>query len=220
MVVVSALMADTPAQDRKAGLARQRVGGRFVTKYEPELALKICEQVAEGRTLKDICNDAKMPHRSTFNRWVVNYPELSRAYGAAREVSAYSLEEEALELGREIRKEPGTSQKVRAFDVLMNQLRWSASRRNPQVFSEKGSVQVTVPIQINTALDLGEEVQAAVSPDHPNIYELTAEVETEAPAPEQSDKPLVDVEARQKEVAEEKRWKRVRARMDEKAKEN
>ena len=41
-------MADTPQQDRKAGLSRERQGGRYVTAYSPELALKICERIAEG----------------------------------------------------------------------------------------------------------------------------------------------------------------------------
>jgi hypothetical protein len=37
----------------------------------------------------------------------------------------------------------------------MNHLRWVAARRNPQLFSEKAAIKLTVPIQINTNLDLG-----------------------------------------------------------------
>ena len=169
-------MTTANVQDRKIGLKRSRSGDRSVTVYTPDLALQICEKIAEGETLLAVCKENDMPHRQTFHRWVVNYPEVSRAYSAARELSAYAMEEEALELSRQIRIDPGTSQKVRAFDISMNQLRWSAMRRNPQVFSEKAALQIIVPIQINTSLNLGDELEAGGTRDHPNIYEIEAKV--------------------------------------------
>lgn len=151
-------MPDFPKQDEDLGLHRQRVGGRFVTAYDPGVALKVCELVAEGLTLSEICKPGGgMPHRQTFHRWVVADVELQKAYMAARELSAHSMEEEALDIARELRKEGDlSSAKVRAYDVAMNQLRWSASRRNPRVYSERGQLQITVPIQINTSLNLDE----------------------------------------------------------------
>ncbi len=190
-----------PGQDKRIGLKPGRSGGRFVTAYEPDLALQICEFIAEGDTLLSVCRRDGMPCRQTFHRWVVNYPELSRAYSAARELSAYSLEEEALELADIIRNEPGSSQRVRAFDISMNQLRWSAIRRNPQAFSEKAALHITVPIQINTGLDLGDTSAAGGTPDHPNIYEIEAQVEKEVDPQEKlrykdkmvlGDQPLVE----------------------------
>lgn len=171
-------MADTPMQDRALGLPRTRLGGRFVTAYAPELALQICERIAEGETLSEICRDENMPARSTFNRWVVQHPDLSRAYAAARELSAYAMEEEALDIARTLAAEGRdfTSTKIRAYDTSLSQLRWSSSRRNPKVYSERGSVQITVPIQINTSLDLGDGGMLAA--DHPDIYKLDAVVDT------------------------------------------
>lgn len=169
-------MADNPQQDRNLQLGHQRSGGRFVTKYTPDLALQICERIAEGDTLKGICDDPQYPSRSTFNRWVVQYPELSRAYAAARELSAHAFEEEALDIARKLSREGTdfTSTKVRAYDTAIGQLRWSASRRNPKTYSERGSVQITVPIQINTSLDLGDGGMVGV--EHPDIYKLDAVV--------------------------------------------
>lgn len=178
------MTADTPRQDRVLGLPREKIGGRFVTAYAPEVALQICEAVSEGKTLVKICApDSGMPARQTFHRWVVQQPELARAYAAARELSGHALEEEALDAGREVRSNPGTSQNVRAFEVLMNQLRWSASKRNPRVYSERAAIVATVPIQINTTLDMGEAGTAGGTIEHPNIYslELTAKV-VEQPA--------------------------------------
>jgi len=148
---------------------------KFLTTYQPEVALAIVERIAEGETLSAICAPGSgLPARSTFRRWVVRYPELSRAYSAARELSAHSLEEEALDTARQLKDPAGrkklTPTEVRALDVAMNQLRWSAARRNPRVYSERGAIQVTVPIQINTNLDLGG------GPSVQDVYELRANV--------------------------------------------
>lgn len=167
-------MEANPRQE--LGLGHQRSGGRFVTKYTPDLALQICERIAEGETLKGICADETMPARTTFQRWVVQYAELARAYAAARELSAHAFEEEALDIARTLTTEGRdfTSTKIRAFDVAVGQLRWSASRRNPKVYSERGAVQITVPIQINTSLDLGDGGMVGV--EQPDIYKLEANV--------------------------------------------
>lgn len=172
------MAADHPQQDRDAGLSRERIGGRFLTKYDPVVAFRICERIAEGELLTHITRDEGMPHRNTFHRWVVNQPELARAFAAAKELSSYALEEEALEAARGIKNNPETSVKVQAYRTHMEQLRWSAARRNPRVFSERGSIQITVPIQINTPLDMGDGDKTAGAPDHPNIYLIEATVET------------------------------------------
>lgn len=148
---------------------------QFLSTYNPELALGIVERIAEGETLSAICvKGSGMPSRQTFHRWVVRYPELSRAYSAARELSAHSLEEEALDTARQLKgpdRKKLTPTEVRALDVAMNQLRWSASRRNPKVYSERGAISITVPIQINTSMDLGAGGNLA------DVYKVNARVE-------------------------------------------
>jgi hypothetical protein len=144
--------------------------GRPPVVYSVELALAVCARIADGETLIAVCRDDGMPTKATFSRWVVAYPEVGRAYAAAREMSAYSLEEDALELGRHLITAPENSNKVRAFDILMNQLRWSAARRNPRVFSEKGAIQITVPVQINTTLDMATGAENTA--EFPEIFSL------------------------------------------------
>lgn len=222
-------MADTPAQDRKLGLPRTRVGGRFVTAYHAELAQRIIERIANGETLRSICDDEGMPSEYTFRRWVQTQPGLSEVYAVAREMSAHSMEEEALELAREVAQNPDTTVKIRAVDVAMGQLRWSASRRNPRVFSERGAVQITVPIQINTSLDLGDGGGGTV--EHPDIYDLSAtvaEVPREDVPEAPSEPPKLEVPAQppkkprggwDQEAARRGYRAKVRARMDRLAEE-
>ena len=149
-------------------------GSRSITKYSPELALKICEKVAEGYTLSDICKGSGMPHRTSFQRWVMLYKDVAVSYQAARELSAQSLEDEALGLARELSGPNNfTTVKVRAIDIALQQLRWSATRRDPSKYGQKAKELITVPIQINTTLNLGGDTR-----DKQGIYTLTAEVVT------------------------------------------
>ena len=151
---------------------REQFGSRSITKYAPELALTICEKVAEGETLFDICKGIGMPHRSSFARWVMLYKDVAVAYQAARELSAQSLEDEALGLARELSGPNNfTTVKVRAIDIALQQLRWSATRRDPSKYGQKAKETITVPIQIITTLDLGGDNR-----DSQGIYTITAKV--------------------------------------------
>lgn len=149
-------MIDNPRQDHDNKLPRVDVGGRFLSAYSPEIALQIIERLAEGETLTAICRGQPgMPHPKTFRRWMVNNPDLAKAYQVAIQVSATSLEEEALEAARSIAAKHKDGTHVRATEVKLQQLRWSAERRDPNKYGNKSQVSVKVPIQIITPLDLG-----------------------------------------------------------------
>lgn len=143
-------------------------------------ALTVMEGVAEGAKLRDLTGGPDQPKKGTFLRWLILYPELKQAFDAAREISAYDLEDKALDMTDNL---IGTNDfngtKVRMYEVAMNQLRWSATRRNPGSFGEKAVAQTVVPIQINTTLDIGQPGggQAVVED---NIYAFAAKVGVEA----------------------------------------
>ena len=143
------------AKAQKAGLKRGTLGSREVTRYSPENMLLICEEVAKGRTLKDICAEDQFPHPATVRRWVLNFPEAAAMMTAAREISAFELEERAVTLADRLVKEKFDRDQIRSFEVAMNQYRWSAGKRNPRVFSDKLPPNFSVGVQITTPLDLG-----------------------------------------------------------------
>ena len=155
--------------------------------YDPDKALGICEEIAQGLLLKDICKRNGMPTAQTFRRWCVQHPELGRAFSAAVAISATALEEEALGLARQIKENQKDGTQVRAYEVALAQLRWSAARRDPAKYGDKAPVSVRVPIQINTTLDLGRSEAAGGTLEHPNIYALDAKIEA---LPEPEDKPV------------------------------
>jgi hypothetical protein len=167
-------MADRPAQDRDLNLPVLNVNGRYYTAYDPNIALDIIERIAEGELLSDITKPNIEPRtvaRSTFLRWVTLYPELAKAYAAAQRISALAFEEMAIAKAREIAKEPGTPARVSAYNTYISQLRWSAARRDPTKYSDKGDTKVVVPISINTNLDLGPGVTKG-DVEVPDIYTI------------------------------------------------
>jgi hypothetical protein len=181
-----------PRKDKRAGLPVERIGGRFITAYNPDLALQIVEKLAEGQTLNEICKADGYPHQVTFKRWVVAHPELAKAVDAARQLSAQSLEEEALDAAREIRRAQRDGTQVRAFEVAIQQLRWSAERRDPARFGNRAPVSIRVPIQIVTTLDLGAD--AADTAMDKDIYSLTAGVTASPEAAIEKSREIIDVE--------------------------
>lgn len=63
---------------------------------------------------------------------------------------------------------------MRATEALASQLRWSAEKRNPQVYAKQQAVNLSVPIQINTSLDMGGSSGTGTA-EFPNIYAIEAQ---------------------------------------------
>lgn len=187
-------LPDSPRAERHLG-EEVLPDGRRVIRYDPLLALRIVERIAEGETLRSISKGEGMPSASTFNRWVLREPVLQKAYKVARELAAQSFEEEALDLGRAIKEDPSSAPKVRAYEVLMNQLRWSAEKRDPAQYGPRAQVNVKVPIQINTTLGLDPAQGTTTQGELERGYKVTATVER---APEEAPEDATLIPAKQK----------------------
>ena len=170
-------MADHPQRERNMKLPAVEVKGRWFTKYDPQLALDIVERIADGELLSKITAKDAIPltiTKQTFLRWVATVPELQAAYAAAIQLSAHSFEEKAIDKAQQTADKPGSPANVSAASLLIHQYQWSAARRNPTRYSDKGNTQIVVPVSINTTLDLGTG-KGAVDVEVPNIYTLNVE---------------------------------------------
>ena len=107
-LLYNSVMADTPYQDRKAGLSRerrQRWRGdkpRFVTKLYPELAERICERIAAGATLDEACAVPGSPHPTTFRRWAMEDRRLGDLYRKAARLASVAHRDRAAILARQL----------------------------------------------------------------------------------------------------------------------
>lgn len=147
-----------PTREEQLNLPVVHVNRRLYAKYDPQIALDIVERIAEGELLIEITAAQARPltvSRSTFLQWVETVPDLRHAYAVAIKLSAHAMEEKALIAAKLSADKPGSATQVSAVSLYVNQLRWSATRRDPQNFSDKGNTQVVVPVNIRTTLDLG-----------------------------------------------------------------
>lgn len=162
-------------------------------KYTEKIATEVLIRIADGETLASICRRPGMPTRLTIMNWRNKYPDFAAAYRAAKEASAEAFEEKALEKADDLLDENDyTGTKVRAIEVALGQLRWSATRRDPRQYGQTENKQVVVPIQINTSLDIGQEggAEATKNTGFINVYEVSVETE----ADDNADKPMSSVQ--------------------------
>src|SRR5205807_2115872 len=66
--------------------------------YNPEIADMICDRIAEGQSLRQICRDPNMPARSTIFGWLEEHQEFAKRYSLARRIQIEDLLEEILEI--------------------------------------------------------------------------------------------------------------------------
>jgi hypothetical protein len=67
--------------------------------YTPALADEICERIAAGETLKEICRDAHMPDEKTVRTWALEDREgFSPRYARARDLQLERWADELVEI--------------------------------------------------------------------------------------------------------------------------
>ena len=133
--------------------------------YDPAVATKICEQLSEGISLREICRQEGMPPWQTVYSWMERDASLVEAIARAREIGYDALAEECLKIA-----DDGTNDYVEG-------------ERGPQLNSEH--IQRS-KLRIETRLKLlakwspkryGERVQVAGDADSP--VKVEAEVQAE-----------------------------------------
>jgi hypothetical protein len=115
--------------------------------FTPELGQTICDQVADGKSMRAICASPGMPDRRTVQRWLADpeYEEFRRMYNMARTCWADTLFEQIAELAAEARKiavdaEASGLNPHAAVGALREEIRakmWVAAHLNPSRYGDK-----------------------------------------------------------------------------------
>lgn len=143
--------------------------------YSYEVAEGILIAIAEGKTLTAIVKLPGMPARNTIYKWLTLYPKFSDAFERAKTVSAQSFEDEALTIARNLAgPNDYTGTKVSALNYAMQQLRWSAARRDPDRYGQRADATAAIPITINTTLNLGQDGQPPPTDEKKSIWTVEA----------------------------------------------
>ena len=116
--------------------------------YTPELARNICRQIAEGKSLREICRADGMPYDATVREWVIDdrqgfHAQYTRAVQARAMLWAEEITGIADDGSNDTYIDPNTGQeRTNAEVVARSRLRvdtrkWMLSKVLPKVYGDK-----------------------------------------------------------------------------------
>ena len=101
------------------------------TRYTPEFAEKVCERMAEGASLREVCRDNGMPE-SSVRQWVRDDRDgFAARYQAARALQAESWSDQIIEIGNREDLDPQDKR------VRCDNLKWLMSKLLPKRYGDR-----------------------------------------------------------------------------------
>ncbi|MCJ2065860.1 terminase small subunit protein [Methylobacterium sp. J-088] len=112
--------------------------------YSDELAERICDRLAAGRSLRLICQDADVPSRDTVRRWLRDRLAFRARYAQSCELRADALADEALAIAddssRDYRSGPSglvlDADRLRRDRLRIDARKFSAARMAPRRYGD------------------------------------------------------------------------------------
>ncbi len=116
--------------------------------YSDELAQSILDRLAEGESLRMICDADEMPNRSTVARWLDGDEIFATKYARVREVQGDFMDDLILETANKCTPETAPADRVK-----IDAYKWRASKLAPKRYGDKQQVEHSGNIGIGSALD-------------------------------------------------------------------
>jgi hypothetical protein len=114
----------------------------------------ICEQIADGKSLRSICSQEGMPVKYTVLRWLQADPAFAERYAQARVQAADALAEELQDLADQAIREP---EKANAIRVAIDAKKWIASKLRPKAYGDR--IEQHVVTEVQTPGEVAERIK-------------------------------------------------------------
>lgn len=113
-------------------------------KYSDKVFAEICEQIAQGRSLRSICTARNMPHVGTVMRWLADDQDGKRReqYARARDAQSDVIADEILMIA-------DTEEDAQKARVRIDARKWLAGKMKPKVYGDKQTVEHQGGLSIN-----------------------------------------------------------------------
>lgn len=128
--------------------------GKYVTIFTPALFTTICDRIAGGESLRQVCSDPEMPSKSTVMRWLRDKPELRDQYAIARDDLLDHWAEDLIEIADDgtLDTMPGTDKhgnevmvanhaNVQRDRLRIDARKWLMSRLGPKKYGDHVEVE-------------------------------------------------------------------------------
>ncbi len=135
------------------------------SEYTQDTASAICAALAEGQSLRKICEADDMPDKATVFRWLAKYPEFRDQYARAREAQADVMAEEILDIADDsagdLAVDQNGNERMNSEFVARARLRvdarkWLLSKLVPKKYGEKlavGGADDLPPLQAKVSVE-------------------------------------------------------------------
>lgn len=109
--------------------------------YLPEVAADICAKLAEGESLRKVCERPGMPSKTSVFRWLAEHQEFRDQYAKATDTRADAIFEEMFDIADEVTEEAAAVAKAR---LRIDTRKWALARMNPKKYGDKVSQDIDV----------------------------------------------------------------------------
>lgn len=121
-------------------MATEKKTGR-PSDYLPEVAADICALLANGESLRKVCERPGMPNKATVFRWLAVHEEFRDQYAKAAETRADAIFEEMFDIADDVKEEAAAVAKAR---LRIDTRKWSLARMNPKKYGDKVTQDIDV----------------------------------------------------------------------------
>lgn len=149
--------------------------------YTPELAARICHEIANGISLRKICDRPDMPNKDTILSWCGSNKEFSDQYARAREAQADYWADEIIDISDdssqdEVEKERPDGSTYMAVDhehinrsrLRVDTRKWLMARMAPKKYGDRVQNDSTINVNFTLAelvnLSYGQNLPALPAP--------------------------------------------------------
>lgn len=101
----------------------------------PELLDQICGAIADGASLRAVCEQLNLPRR-TVRGWLTEHDDFARAYDRARKLQVDHLFDELVEIADSV-KDSDSNAAVQAARLAVDTRKWIAAKLLPQRFGDQ-----------------------------------------------------------------------------------
>ena len=107
--------------------------------YLPEVAADICSLLADGESLRKVCERQGMPGKATVFRWLAQHEDFRDQYAKATETRADAIFEDMFDIADEVSEEAAAVAKAR---LRIDTRKWALARMNPKKYGDKVSQEI------------------------------------------------------------------------------
>ena len=121
------------------------------SEFTQELVDSICEQIADGRSLRKICVAENMPNKATVFKWLAADKAFSDQYARAREAQADTMADEILDISDDGRNdtymgddgvERTDTDVIARSKLRVDARKWLASKMAPKKYGDRQAIEI------------------------------------------------------------------------------